>query len=197
MKRPALYSASSFTLIETLVAIGLLSMVGFVLLNFVTNAYSIYSRGQISSSIRAESDLLTSRIANALRGTFDVQVASSTNLTVLSYFAPTDTTPTKVSFSLSGSSVTLTTIQGEAAGETYTYDPQDAKTRAISSHFVASPPTPLFQYYNETATLLSSPIDIKAVHVIEITSTLQSPLDNKRTAEASTAVQLRNLKTNL
>lgn len=187
----------SFTLVELVVTMGVLSIVGLLLVQFIRDSYMVYLRGQISSTIHEESNSMTSRMANALRGTYQVQSATSATLIVLTYFAPTDVTPTKVTIQQTGTVINLTTIQGVISGGTYVFDPATTVTRPITSHFVNNPPVPLFRYYDESNTLLSSTPAVSAVHLIEVTSTVYSQITPTKTASAVTKVELRNLKTNL
>ncbi len=187
----------AFTLIEIMVVMMIMVMVGLLFAVFIRDSYILYQKGQIQSSVVQETDALTARIANVLRGTFQVQTANSTSLTVLAYYAPADTTPTKVTIQRDGANVTLTTIVGVVSGQTYTYPAGNAKSRIITYHFVSSPSIPLFRYYDESNTLLSGSINVTGVHLIEVTSTLYSPQNTTKTAVASTKIELRNLKTNL
>lgn len=188
--------ARSFSLVEILVSMSILVIIGLLLIVFVRNGYTIYYRGQMSSLAKSESDMLTSRISNALRGTFQVLEASSTKVQVLSYYVPSDVTPTQVTFEKINSAIILTTIKGVASGQTFIYNPATAQTRTITSNFVNAPDTPLFRYESETNTL-AEPININAVHLIEITVTVFSPTNTSYTYQTSTKVNLRNLKTNL
>lgn len=188
----------SFTLIELVMVIGIMSIVGLLLIVFVKNGYDIYLRGQINSTITAEAHDLTSRIANGLRGTFKVLSASSTSFSAQTYFAPNDTSPTQITITKAGATVTLSTIQGVLQGDgSYIYAADTSVTKTIATHFVTNPTIPLFQYYNELGVLLGNPVDINNVHLIAINATIYSTLDTSKTSTGSTRVEFRNLKTNL
>ncbi len=188
----------SFTLIELIIVLGIMSIVGLLLIVFVKNGYGIYLRGQINSTITAEAHDLTSRIANGLRGTFKVISATNTSFSSQTYFAPNDTVPTQITVTKAGSTVTLATIPGVIQGDgTYVYNPGTSVTKTIASHFVTNPTIPLFQYYNELGVLLGNPVDIGNVHLIGINATIYSTLDVTKTSTGSTRVEFRNLKTNL
>lgn len=188
----------SFALIELVVAIGVFAAIGLLLIIFVKNGYNIYLRGQISSTLTSESQDLTTRVANGLRSTFDILAASGTAVTAQTYFAPNDTTPTQVTITQAGASVTLSRIQGVLQNNgSYIYDAATATTKTIDTHFVANPTTPLFRYYDQSNTLLVAPIDIKNVHLIEVTATVYAVVDPTKTFTGTTRIELRNLKTNL
>lgn len=188
----------SFTLIELVIVIGIMSMVGLLLIVFVKNGYDIYLRGQINSTITAEAHDLSSRIANGLRGTFKVLAASNTSFSAQTYFAPNDTSPTQIIITKDGATVTMSTIQGVLQGDgTYVYNAGTSVTKTITTHFMTNPATPLFQYYNELGVMLGSPVDINNVHLIGINATIYSTLDMTKTSTGTTRVEFRNLKTNL
>lgn len=187
---------NSFSLIEILVSMSIFVIIGLLLIVFIRNSYTIYYRGQISSLAKSESDMLTSRISNGLRGTFQVLEATAAKVKVLSYYVPSDVTPTQVTVEKVNSSIILTTIKGVANGQTYAYDPATAQVRTINTNFVNNPNIPLFRYESETD-VLSAPINITAVHLIEVTITVFSPSNTSFTYQTSTKVNLRNLKTNL
>ncbi|MFA6082537.1 MAG: hypothetical protein WC773_03965 [Patescibacteria group bacterium] len=186
----------SFSLVELLVTVAILTIIGSILIAFVRNTYTLYYRGQYLSLTKTEADTLTTRIANALRGTYQVVSADASQITVLSYFAPADATPTQVTITKTGANITLSTIIGVASGSTYTYDPGTATTRTINTHFVTNPATPLFQYESEMGTL-NLPISLPAVHLVTVSSTIFSTYNSTYTTTSSTKVNLRNLKTNL
>lgn len=186
-----------FTIIELIVSIGILAIVGILLTTLVANMYKIYGRGQASVSLHGESDALQFRVASALRGTFQVISASANNLVVLSYYAPKDLTPTQVTMGQSGTSFTISSIQGVVSGSSYTYDPATTTSRIVSTHCDPSSANNLFQYYNENSDLLVSPIDVSAVHLIRLNALLISTEDPSKSSLASTMIELRNLKTNL
>ena len=189
--------SGAFSLIEMVVTAGLLTVVGLVMTTYLSNSFQIYRRGQVSSAVHGESSSLTSRISNALRGTFKVEATLGAAATVLTYLAPTDTVPTKLTIQHSGTSIQYITIVGVLSGDSYIYDPASATTRTITTHQSSSSSTPLFRYYNESNTLLTDPVSVTAVHLIEVTTTIISPEDANQSATASTKVELRNLKTNL
>jgi hypothetical protein len=186
----------SFTLIELMVSMSLFVIIGLLLIYFVRNGYTIYNRGQIASLTKGESDMLTTRISNALRGTFQVLEATPTKIVVYSYYVPSDITPTKVTFEKINSTIVLTTIKGVAAGQTFAYDPATAQVRTITSNFVNNPSVPFLGYQSEDS-ILNTPININAVHLIEINLTIFSPSNSNYIYQSSTKVNLRNLKTNL
>ncbi|GEM_PF-5594763 len=188
---------AGFTILEMVVSITIMAIIGLVTLQLVRGGYVIFRRGQVSSSVNTEADSLTSRISNALRGTYSVQAASATSITVLSYYVPADATPTKVTITQTGNNLTLTTIIGVVAGDSYTYDQAAAVTKTISTHMLTGVATPLFTYYDESNNLLAAPIVTQSVHLVETTVYIYSPTDQARTASSSTKVELRNLKTNL
>ena len=186
----------SFSLIEILVSMSIFVIIGLLLIVFIRNSYTIYYRGQLSSLAKNESDMLTSRISNGLRGTFQVLEATATKVKVLSYYVPSDITPTQVTIEKVNSSIILTTIKGVANGQIYVYDPATAQTKTINTNFVNNPNIPLFRYESETA-VINEPININAVHLIEVTISIFSPSNTAYTFQTSTKVNLRNLKTNL
>jgi hypothetical protein len=188
--------ARSFTLIELMVSMFLFVIIGLLLIYFVRNGYTIYHKGQAASLAKGESDMLTTRISNALRGTFKVLEATPTKIVVYSYYVPSDITPTQVTFEKVNSTIVLTTIKGVASGQTYSYNPATAQIKTISSNFVANPPVPLFGYQSEVATL-NSPININAINLIEVNLTIFSQSNSNYIYQSSTKVNLRNLKTNL
>ncbi len=187
----------SFSLIELIMVIALMPIIGLILIYFIRNSLVIYQRGQILSNTSSESNDLTSRMTAALRGTFQINTATSTSVVALSYYAPADATPTQVTIQKNTNALSISTITGVFSNNAYVYDPATAKTKTISTHLVTNPATPLFQYYDESNNLLVSPIDVKGVHLMTITSTVFSPLDQTRTQTSSTKIELRNLKTNL
>ncbi len=187
----------TFTLIEIVISMAILSIIGLIIVTFTENGYNVFRNSQSLSVGVSESDALTSRLANALRGGFQVISATPSSITALSYYAPSDQTPTEVSISQSESQLILSTISGVASvGGGYSYDPTTAITKTIATNFDVNANVPLFQYYNENEVLLTSPIDINAIHLIHITVTVQSPTINK-ILSSETDVELRNLKTNL
>ncbi|MEI7818844.1 MAG: hypothetical protein WCI47_01870 [bacterium] len=186
-----------FTFIELLIVMPIavfLSIIAAMIIFRGWQAYQ-YSLAQSEASYQLVNSL--DRVSRVVRSASSVVAASANDLTVDSYFSPRDAVPDRVRYYISSGVLKIDIIPASGTAPNYVYSSSDKRTITIIS--VKNGVTqPLFKYYDESGSLLSSPYDTSAIHKVEIGLVINpKPAFLKSDQSSSTQVQLRNRKTNL
>lgn len=197
-------SRKGFSLVEIVVAIGILSMI-ILAFDMITNSsYKIfyYNQNELSSLSQATTIMRdferTVRSASKFEGNaFDDNAANK--LTFYSYQKGDDfPAPSKISYYFeSESSTTLKKSVIAPVPDGGTYDYPDNENKKVTDFAGTITDHDIFTYFDEsykgTGDPLNQPIQATSVRVIKISVTVAG----KVSATESTSVQLRNMKTNL
>lgn len=191
--------SGGFTIVELLVVIVVAGVLSTVIYGFFSSSLRQYAGLQEDGTNFTELASQSHRIANVLRGTYDVVSASPNDLVVYAYFSPTDANVSLIHYYKNGAGtqlladVTNMTANPPIGGTI----PSTQKTYTVISNYHTSGSVNLFNYLTVGNVLLSTPIaDLHTIKGIEIN--LAVPNSSKVTDQAvSIQVSLRNRKTNL
>lgn len=190
-------SKHGYSLIELMVVapiIVIASLIAFTIIFRGNQAYQ-YSVAQADASLVLTNSL--DRISRVLRSTNVLIAASNNDLTVESYFSPRDSVPDHARYYISGDKLLVDVTPASGTAPNYTYQASDMRTITLAQ-VKNTASQPLFRYYDQNGTLLSTPPTLSAVTEIEITVSVNpKPIILKTDQTSSTRVQLRNRKTNL
>jgi type II secretory pathway pseudopilin PulG len=188
---------AAFTLIELVVAAGVLGILILGISNLTVNSLNTYQYLQAQSNSAADLTNLIDRVSRVVRGATTVLNAGTTTLTVYAYFSPNDAVVDQVRYFTSGNTLEVGVTPPSGTAPNYTYPPANEKVTTLATNLTMGS-TPVFTYYDDTGTALPtgfalSQIRQVGVEVIENPNIhrLPTPLSNQ------TIVTLRNLKTNL
>ncbi|QQS17841.1 prepilin-type N-terminal cleavage/methylation domain-containing protein [Candidatus Saccharibacteria bacterium] len=190
---------NGFTILELLIVmmmIGILSTIFFVVFKSTLVSYLDLQRqassfGQLSN--QAE------RIANVLRGTTSISSASDNDLTVYSYFYPSDAYVSQVRYYVVSGATTklyadLTPMSANPPVGTLQNDKK--KSFVVIDNFYQPSGGKLYSYMNANGASLTTPVtDLSVVKSIQIN--LSTQLENARSQDINVQVVLRNKKNNL
>jgi prepilin-type N-terminal cleavage/methylation domain-containing protein len=188
-----------FTILEMVIVItliGALSVIFFVvfkttLVSYIDLQKQATSFGQLST--QAE------RIANVLRGTTSISNASDNELTVYTYFYPSDAYVSQVRYYVVNGATKrlyadLTPMSANPPLGTLQTDKK--KSFVVIDNFYQSSGGKLFTYMNAVGATLPTPVtDLSVVKTIQIN--LAAQLENMRSQDINVQVLLRNKKNNL
>lgn len=188
-----------FTILEMVIVItliGALSVIFFVvfkttLVSYIDLQKQATSFGQLST--QAE------RIANVLRGTTSISNASDNELTVYTYFYPSDAYVSQVRYYVVNGATKrlyadLTPMSANPPLGTLQTDKK--KSFVVIDNFYQSSGGKLFTYMNAVGATLPAPVtDLSVVKTIQIN--LAAQLENMRSQDINVQVLLRNKKNNL
>ncbi len=188
-----------FTILEMVIVItliGALSVIFFVvfkttLVSYIDLQKQATSFGQLST--QAE------RIANVLRGTTSISNASDNELTVYTYFYPSDAYVSQVRYYVVNGATKrlyadLTPMSANPPLGTLQTDKK--KSFVVIDNFYQSSGGKLFTYMNAVGATLPTPVtDLGVVKTIQIN--LAAQLENMRSQDINVQVLLRNKKNNL
>ncbi len=197
MKRIRPQLRRGVTLIELLIVLPIIVVAGFVITQIMFQSWQAY---QYSLAQAQASDTFVrtlDRMSRVIRSSSKVISASNNDLTLETYYSPRDASPDRTRYYLSSSQVKADVIPASGTAPNYTYPAGNSKTYNISQALNTAS-QPVFRYYDENGTLLTSPYDVNAIRKVEITLTINpQPKFMKINQTSSTQVQLRNMKTNL
>jgi type II secretory pathway pseudopilin PulG len=189
----------AFTLIETIIVVGILAVVGTTLSGIIqyfyrTNDYVLQESAAVASARQG----LTAAMENlreasyADDGSYPIGMAATSSVTFYADVYGTGDVEKVRYYLLNG---TLYRGVTTATGSPASYVGQTQSTTTIATYIVNATSSPVFQYYDNTGALLSSPIDIGSV--ASILTTIQVDVDIHRTPATYTllgSATLRNLR---
>jgi prepilin-type N-terminal cleavage/methylation domain-containing protein len=188
-----------FTLVELLVTmtiIGIVSMVFYTVFNSTITRYFIVQREGSNFTDLAQQ---TQRIGKVLRSLTDITAASSTEITIYAYFAPTDTYVSQIHYYKNAASTAILAdvTQMTANPPVGTLIPATLKTYTVFDNYKQVSGVNLFIYLDSAGAALTTPIsDLRTIKGIRINLAVA---DATKTGNQSMSldVSLRNRKTNL
>ncbi len=195
-----------FTLLETLIAVGIFIAISFLLSDFVKSIFFVNANLQNSLSAQFDARQSLKKIVRELRGASPSSLgayplfALSTSSIIFYSNVDSDAYKERIRYFLSGTDLKRGEIK--PSGTPLTYNPVNEKISTIVSNISNGTSTPIFDYFDEnytgTSSPLSFPVNIPRVRLIRISLTLNGDPNRSPTPLiVVTQVMLRNLKDNL
>lgn len=198
--RKAAGTQAGFTLIELLVGIVLMAIIGSTFIVFFKSSFISYLNLQSDATSLTQLNTQAMRMATVMRGVTGVNSVAANDISVYSYFYPSDAYVSLVHYYLqtaSGVTKVLADVTPMSAdppiGSPIT---AQQKTYTIISNFYQPSGGTLFTYLDSSGGTLGVPIsDVQTIKGIQINlATKDSGGTNQK---LSVQVNLRNRKTNL
>ena len=187
--------SKGFTLLEILIALAAGSIILIVVAKLLVNGFLYNLIGFNSFNSQADAIAVLNRTAKEIRQGPAVVIANPQNITILEYLNLTDEAPYQIRFFLNGTDFIRGEIPPTGVGPSYTYDPASETLKTLATD-IKNGANPVFTYYDQDGTALSSPIITGNVTLVKVS--LSFGETNLRTAfTATTQAQLRFKKTNL
>lgn len=192
--------AAGFTLIELLVGITLMAVIGTTFLVFFKSSLFNYLNLQSDATSLTQLNTQAMRIATVMRGATDISSASDNDITIYSYFYPSDAYVSVVHYYLqttSGVTKLLADVTPMSAnppiGSPIT---ASEKTYTIIDNFYQPSGSSLFTYINAGGGTLPTPVaDLNTIKSIQVN--LAAKTSNNSNQSMNVQVNLRNRKINL
>lgn len=189
---------SGFTMVELLVVVAITSLIGTVLYDYIIKSSSDNQKLESQTTVQTSLSFALDRVNRVLRSTTNVISADTVSLKVLAFANSGDVAPSQIYFYISSGKVLYDVIPASGTAPNYIYNPGSTQTFTLVPKVTNSSALPLFQYYDQTNSLLTVPVTLANVHAV---SFLPSALDTSSVlttpTKAQTYVTLRNFKTNL
>lgn len=186
-----------FTLVELLTVMVILGLISGLIYGFYNGVIGNFLRLQTVSFLVAEETRTIARMSKVLRGTTKIEDASTNTVTVLTYFSPTDTKLSKVTYlyNPTAKQLTVSRILASGVAPNYTYKEADRKTIVLLRDLELK--SHLFSYEDSSGS--SGPFEAETfkdiqVVVIDINANFKG---NVAPTELKTLVMLRNKRGNL
>lgn len=181
-----------FTITELLVVMVVIGIVSGFIYVFFSRSLVDFMRVQAANITAVDQSYAVGRIEQVLRGVNKVEDAQANTLTVYTYFSPTDTVPSKVTYTYDATSKKLQVSHILASGTApnYTYNSSNAINRVILSGLVQT--KALFSYADKlggTGPFDSSTYSSIATITVTIDGTVKG---NAAPTEMKATVLLRN-----
>lgn len=186
-----------FTLIELMIVMILSVLISLSFYTFFKTNLFTYLDLQNDASSLTDLAQESQRIATVVRGLTDITTADANDLTIYSYFYPTDTYVSQVKYYVSNNQLLADVTPMTANPPVGSLLPDQKKTYTIIGNFSEPSGTNLFTYLDSSGSSLAAPVS--DLHTIKgITVSLASPNSVGNGHQSMTlTVSLRNRKTNL
>lgn len=140
---------SGFSIVELLVAMIIISILSGIVYIFFSSSINDFIKIQTTNNVTTDRTRAMNRMIQVIRGVNRIEVAADNNLTVYTFFSPTDNIPSKVTYNYKPElkKIEVTHVLAEGVAPNYTYDTADAKTHTILSEIELS--KPLFNYVDK------------------------------------------------
>ena len=192
----------AFTLVETIVVVAMTALIavtlGMLLTYFYkTNAYTLEQSTAVGTARHGVEDALNymREASYGSDGSYPIANADATSVT---FFANINNGPAieRVTYSLQNG--TLYRIVATPDGNPPTYAGASLATTTVASSIVNTAATPVFSYFDNTGTELSTPADVSRVTSIKTTLIIDVNINRAPVSfTLSGAATLRNLKEQL
>jgi len=192
------------SLLETLITITFIAVIGILVVVLLSRTLHSYRSNQETIRVQDKVAAAMRDFESVARGATEVITADSDQFEFYTYLAgDAHPAPSKIRYFFEEDAIKKGRIGPEGSGPDYTYPPENEVVEILSEDIISSE---LFLYYsdvnfdydNEEATLLESPISTTAVRMINIRiSSDKDPNLPPETITEVTLVSLRNLKNNL
>jgi len=189
----------AFSTLELLLSMFVISLFSGIVTQTIIKSYSNNRLVETQAIVQTELNFAIDRITKVSRSTTEILEATPVNLKMRGYPNVNDTAPSEVNFYLSNGSLKYSVVPPTGSPPNYTYSYDDATYYTLVSKTSNDDSgNKLFNYYNENNLLLTTPIAISAIRVVEptinaldINNILNNPII------VTTKISLRNFKTNL
>jgi type II secretory pathway pseudopilin PulG len=192
------HSVRGFTLLETVVVVTLVALVGGALSSAIqyfyrTNNY-VLQEGNAVQSARVGLATAVQNLREASYGDDGSYPIANAATSTITFYADIngDGKADKVRYYFASS--TLYRDVTYSSGNPPTYTGQTPQTVTVATYLQNNSSTPIFQYYDNTGTLLTAPINVSSV--ASVLTNLLIDVDTKRSPSAyslSGSASLRNL----
>ena len=206
MIKKTLLSKSGFTLVETIVAVSIFTILMFgitlMMKNIIVNGRQDALTINNVDGARRVGSIFTNELRNGAygaNGAYPIGQASSTQIIFYSTSPKGDGTVSKVRYYISGK--TLYKGVTSPGGSPLGYNGREATTTLITAMSLGS--SPLFNYYDGnysgTSTPLTQPVNINQVKFVRLNLIVSKQIFQNATStfQVSAGSTIRNLKTNL
>ena len=186
----------AFTLVEMIVATGLVGIISVIVSGIYSNGIKQYSLGIKRIGLNESVAFATRDFEKMTRGATKIITAENNSLTFLSYLrADAHPAPSKISFYIQEGVLYRSNIAPVSSEGSFIYPESDKVVKKITENLLDDN---IFSYFNDANTDLSFPIQNDVVRMIKISIGIDDDKNSPpESAVQSTAVQLRNLKNNL
>jgi prepilin-type N-terminal cleavage/methylation domain-containing protein len=186
-----------FTIAELSVVLVVAAVVVIVAYGFYDTAITKYLALQADGISASDLALQTQRIASILRGATDIITASTTEMTINSYFSPNDAYVSQVRYykSVNGKQLLADVTPYTSNPPIGTLDTSKAKTYIIISDFYTKTGVSTFEYIDGNGGTMALPInDLHSIKGLRVNLVSKPSGANN---SLSVQVSLRNRKNNL
>ena len=192
---------TGFSLIELMLVIAIVGVITTTIYTFFNNSVSQYIALQTNSVRHGELTVQSQRMASLVRGLTDINVATTSELSMYAYLSPRDTTVSLIRYykSADGTKLYADVTPMSANPPTGTPVTADKKTITLLDNFYTVGGINLFTYLDSAGNTLANPVtDLRTIKGIKMTLAVTStaPVANGNET-VSVQVALRNRKSNL
>lgn len=192
---------AGFSLIELMMVIAIVGVITTTIYTFFNNSVSQYLALQTNNVRHGELTIQSQRMASLVRGLTDINVATTSELSMYAYLSPRDTTVSLIRYykSADGTKLYADVTPMSANPPTGTPVTADKKTITLLDNFYTVGGIDLFTYLDSAGNTLANPVtDLRTIKGIKMTLAVTStaPVANGNET-VSAQVALRNRKSNL
>ncbi|MHB1163265.1 MAG: PulJ/GspJ family protein [Minisyncoccota bacterium] len=192
----------AFTLIETLVVIAITALISItlgVLLSYFykTNEYTLEQSTAVAHARTGIEDAMRymREASYGSDGSYPVESVSTSSITFYAN-VNNDVAIERVTYALQGG--TLYRTVAEPSGNPPSYVGSSPATTTVATAVVNDPSTPVFRYYDNTGTELTTPVNVAKIASIETTVVIDVNMNRAPVSfTLSGGATLRNLKIQL
>jgi prepilin-type N-terminal cleavage/methylation domain-containing protein len=196
MKHLNIKIKKGFTLIEMVTVIALISILTVIVSVFLSQSVKAYRIKSQTADLEEKSAHVMREFEQTGRAASAVLTASETEFKFYRFFDLTSTYPTQVRYFLDGNKFKIGLTQPEGVAPNITYPAGSEKITLIIENVVNT--DVLFKYYNGNGDLLTDPVNVVSVRMVELSISLdQNPGVPPEPVVESTKINLRNMKDNL
>jgi len=188
-----------FTLIETIVVISILAVVGVAISGMIAYIYKtntfLFQQSAATDNARRGIEYALENLREASYGADGSYPIASAATSTVTFYADVDNDGTveKIRYYLSNG--TLYRGVTNPAGSPPSYSGQTEASTIVANYVQNSTSTPIFNYYDDTGTLLSTPADVSKVESVSVV--IGVDVDVRRAPVTFTLIgsaTIRNLK---
>lgn len=192
---------AGFSLIELMLVIAIVGVITTTIYTFFNNSVSQYIALQTNNVRHGELATQSQRMASLVRGLTDINVATTSELSMYAYLSPRDDTVSLIRYykSADGTKLYADVTPMSANPPTGTPITADKKTITLLDNFYTVGGINLFTYLDSAGNTLANPVtDLRTIKGIKMTLAVTStaPVANGNET-VSVQVALRNRKSNL
>lgn len=190
--------SAGYSLLELILVMFIVSLFAGLVSSTILKSYSNNRLVETQSIVQTELNLAVDKLSRVLRSSTLILEATETNLKIRGYPNSAENAPSEINFYLQDNALKYSVISPTGTAPNYTYNANGAKYYTLLGKTSNSTANPAFRYYNDQNTLLTFPVSIASIKVVEPNL---SALDTKNVLSkpiiVTTKITLRNFKTNL